>query len=82
MTEQVLKVLSKLDERNTRSIIWVALEQAKLIIYFYLALLVKHLKCFQFPYLVNNNMKCTCIIKMLLTLLTIKYYVMSFVKQS
>ena len=42
MTEQVLKVLGKLDERNTQSIIWVTLEQAKLIIY--LALLVKHLK--------------------------------------
>ena len=40
MTEQVLKVLDKLDERNIRSIIWVTLEQAKLIIY--LALLVKH----------------------------------------
>ena len=40
MTEQVLKVLGKLDERNTRSIIWVTLEQAKLIID--LALLVKH----------------------------------------
>ena len=52
MTEQVLKVLGKLDERNTRSIIWVTLEQAKLIIY--LALLVKHHKCFQFPYFVNN----------------------------
>ena len=33
MTEQVLKVLGKLDERNTPSIIWVKLEQAKLIIY-------------------------------------------------
>ena len=66
MTEQVLKVLYKLDERNTQSIIWVTLEQAKLIIY--LALLVKHHKCFQFPYCVNNNMKCICIIKMLLTL--------------
>ena len=32
MTEQVLKVLGKLDERNIRSIIWVTLEQAKLII--------------------------------------------------
>ena len=32
MTEQVLKVLGKLDERNARSIIWVTLEQAKLII--------------------------------------------------
>ena len=41
MMEQVLKVLGKLDERNTRSIIWVTLEQAKLTIY--LALLVKHL---------------------------------------
>ena len=41
MTEQVLKVLGKLDEWNIRSIIWVTLEQAKLIIY--LALLVKHL---------------------------------------
>ena len=50
MTEQVLKVLGKLDERNTRSIIWVTLEQAKLIIY--LALLVKHHKCFLFPYFV------------------------------
>ena len=27
MTEQVLKVLGKLDERNTRNIIWVTLEQ-------------------------------------------------------
>ena len=50
MTEQVLRVLGKLDERNTQSIIWVTLEQAKLIIY--LALLVKHHKCFQFPYFV------------------------------
>ena len=33
MTEQVSKVLGKLDERNTRSIIWVTLEQAKLINY-------------------------------------------------
>ena len=33
MTEQVLKVLGKLDKRNTRSIIWVTLEQAKLIKY-------------------------------------------------
>ena len=33
MTEQVLEVLGKLDKRNTRSIIWVTLEQAKLIIY-------------------------------------------------
>ena len=41
MTEQVLKVLGKLDQRNTRSIIWVTLEQAKLIIH--LALLVKPL---------------------------------------
>ena len=39
MTKQVLKVLGKFDERNTRSIIW---EQAKLLIY--LALLVKHHK--------------------------------------
>ena len=38
MTEQVLNVLGKLDERNTPSIIWVTLEQAKLINY--LALLV------------------------------------------
>ena len=51
MTEQVLKVLGKLDERNTQSIIWVTLEQAKLI----MALLVKHHKCFQFPYFVNNK---------------------------
>ena len=64
MMEQVLKVLGKLDERNTQSIIWVTLEQAKLIIY--LALLVKHYKCFQFPYIVGK---------------TIKYYVLSFVKQ-
>ena len=28
MTEQVLKVLGKLDEWNTQSIIWVKLEQA------------------------------------------------------
>ena len=28
MTEQVLKVLGKLDEQNTRSIFWVTLEQA------------------------------------------------------
>ena len=42
MTEQVLGVLGKLDERNTRSIIWVTLEQAKLIIY--LASIVKHRK--------------------------------------
>ena len=34
MTEQVLGVLGKLSERNTRSIIWVTLEQAKLILYF------------------------------------------------
>ena len=33
MTEQVLKVLGKLDERYARSIIWVTLEQAKLIIF-------------------------------------------------
>ena len=33
MTEQVLEVLGKLDKRNTRNIIWVTLEQAKLIIY-------------------------------------------------
>ena len=33
MTEQVLEVLGKLDERNTWSIIWVTLERAKLIIY-------------------------------------------------
>ena len=33
MTEQILEVLGKLDERNTQSIIWVTLEQAKLIIY-------------------------------------------------
>ena len=32
MTEQVLEVLGKLDKRTTRSIIWVSLEQAKLII--------------------------------------------------
>ena len=30
MTEQVLKVLNKLGKRNTRSIIWVTLEQAQL----------------------------------------------------
>ena len=30
MTEQVLQVLGKLDEWNTRSIIWVKLEQAKI----------------------------------------------------
>ena len=29
MTEQVLKVLGKLDEWNTRSIIWVTLEYIK-----------------------------------------------------
>ena len=34
VTEQVLKVLGKLDERNTWSIIWVTQEQAKLIIVF------------------------------------------------
>ena len=44
MMEQFLKVLGKLDERNTRSIVWVTLEEAKLIIN--LALLVKHHKCF------------------------------------
>ena len=33
MTEKVLEVLGKLDEWNTRSIIWVTLEQAKLIIH-------------------------------------------------
>ena len=31
MTEQVLGMLAKLDERSIRSIIWVTLEQAKLI---------------------------------------------------
>ena len=31
MTEQVLGMLGKLDERSIRSIIWVTLEQAKLI---------------------------------------------------
>ena len=31
-----LEVLGKLDERNTWSIIWVTLEQAKLILYLYL----------------------------------------------
>ena len=45
MAEQVLKVLGKLDEQNTRSIIWIRLEQAKLIIY--LILLVKHHKLVQ-----------------------------------
>ena len=44
MMEQVLGVLGKLDERSIWSIIWVTLEQAKLIIY--LALLVKHHKFF------------------------------------
>ena len=33
MTEQVLKVFGKLDEQSTQSIIWVTLEQAKLINY-------------------------------------------------
>ena len=71
MTEQVLKVLGKLDERNSRSIIWVTLEQAKLIIY--LALLVKHHKCFQFPYLLNNLISQQRLYKMLLTKRTAKY---------
>ena len=31
MTEQVLGVLGKLDEQNTQSLIWVTLEQAKLL---------------------------------------------------
>ena len=47
MTEQVLKVLGKLDERNIQSIIWETLQQSKLIIY--LALLVKHHKCVFLP---------------------------------
>ena len=45
-------MLGKLDEQNTRSIIWVTLEQPNYI--FYLALLVKHHKCFYFECLKNN----------------------------